>query len=1146
MSNWAFAQPVGDFRVQSSYSSNGTDTLFVKSKIIVRNASKDTIEISGFKNGKKDGVQKLLYNNGEIRVIAHYKNGLLNGKVESYNQGNKQAVKIENYLALPKENRSVLHGLSQTFQNDGSLYESTQYKNGRKNGPYSIYHTNGKLREKSEYKDDLLMGRKMTYNNQGDALSDENFIIIDNPNYIKPSLIKNPELEPIKQIHQPEKLSVLDGKVKYYHGNGLIYQDLNFRKGKKEGLCKEYQQNGNLLSEVVFKDGFEHGAYAYYRADGNLERKGIYYKEITVSNQIYKNVYDGEILNFQANGKRHSVEHWKNFKRNGVFEKYYYNTGELSQRYTMLDDLKTGTEERFDKDGTKSYEAHFEIKEVDGKRVSLQQRTETYWEKGKLKSTAQWVDGFMEGAHQTYYKNGQVEKIMYFKKGEFNGISQTFYPNGQLKEDYTQQKYAANGTNEFVGWNTIYDEKGQIQKEFFGNGNGRNTVKFVYENTTLSKLSVNTVLQIEFENQQINSIQWLDGNSYRFMGFTLFGNQKLRRIYFKTDDPAAITANFTSDGKLNQLINNTGKIIEDKKTEEIALQISKQIPTNLNQLNLKKREDLDGIHQMTYTDGSPFFSIQFKDKLPQGKWMVYNPIKKDTLFYAEFDKGQAVGKWIKKNIDGSTDYRKSFYPNHKIKEEYRYQADGKLSNLRKLDESGNQDLSIEYHPNGQIKNWRNPSRSSYMNIDEKGDTLSYNMLYTDSDSIRIERQFFAGNKLKVDRFNNFSTNSGYVKTYFENGQLQTSQELRRNKKEGVYQQFNENGKLVKTGHYKNDKQDGKWISYDKNGKESITQFKEGEIVLEPLSEENNDCKCYDTTLPKSKIGFANQLSYLADYNSIKAYLPKNVIPIDDWFYEKIFYINFNSNNDRNGGFTQMKLLPLNSFAFYYPAENYLKIDLLPCTTEGYLNNFGGSFSYNFGSKKIVYADLSPKRISISLMNNPLKNANDQQAFSAYYDTRSINFNENGISNIYYEDEDNTCYPKGIIKDFLAIEIKKANPIILPRSVISSSLLPIMENELNRFYGFEILDADYKFNYTENNSTISIQGTNVYTLAGANYVGAEILIKGKKKDENSFTIDESSKTIHLDVFKKFLEEKGFYRVKVEIKEAGLHVQFYTEN
>src|SRR5690554_4849971 len=173
-STYAIAQP-GNFYNYSS----GTDSIISKNRLIVRNASKDTLEIAKLKNGKKHGKQTLFYNNGEIQRISNFKTGLLNGKVEYYSQGKKDPFRIEHFKAFPKEETTRLHGVYKNFDSKGNLAELTNYKNGSKNGKYELYHNNGKLKEKGTYEDNLNIGNKRYYLSAGTLLRATKLVIVE-------------------------------------------------------------------------------------------------------------------------------------------------------------------------------------------------------------------------------------------------------------------------------------------------------------------------------------------------------------------------------------------------------------------------------------------------------------------------------------------------------------------------------------------------------------------------------------------------------------------------------------------------------------------------------------------------------------------------------------------------------------------------------------------------------------------------------------------------------------------------------------------------------------------------------------------------------------------------------------------------------
>ena len=1140
------AQPGDEFYNRKSQ----LDTLFVKNQMIVRNASQDTLEIAAIKNGKKNGKQTLFHINGEVDRIAYFKNDLLSGKVEYYRYGSKLPFKIEHYKALSKAGKFVLHGVYKTYHKEKLLTESIFYKNGTKSGKYELYHHNGKLKEQGTFQDNLNIGRKLTYTPEGVMVKDENYVIINNPNFVdntKKQGEKNEATQKSKEIsHQPENLSVLHGKAKYYYSKGSRSAESQFKHGKKKGLCKEYYDDtkNSLKSQVVFKDGLEHGAFTHYRQDGNLERRGIYFREIQVGDTLLKNVYDGIVEIYQDQGKLQRLETWKNYKKNGVQESYNYKTGVLSERAFFVDNLKYGIEERFDADGKKTYEAYYEVVEKGGTKVSQKKGTETYWDKNGTKTTVEWENGLQNGASKSYYANGQLEKIMHFKDGKLDGRYQTFYENGNPKEDLNKTLWKGSGNSENLGWNTTFDESGKIKRKFYALGNSKNIVAYNFENGVRKELNVNNVFSLNFsEVGKLNSVQW-QSPSRPMLVYHLFSNQKLRRIHFSMFGNHGVTANFTSTGELIQMVDLMRNQMNDLNVIDIAQGVARQYNPKWENEKLATEAFPNGTYQWNYADGSPFFKIHFTDNFPQGEWIVYNPIKNDTLFYCDFKEGLPAGKLVRKRMDGTLELREDYYPNNKLKESYQYTIEGIINRITKNDSAGTQILTEEFYPDGVLKSRQHHPSSSYFNFSNVGDTLSYSALYVDQDSIRITRQFFAGNKLRSNQQQNLSTGIGIYITYYENGIRQSVQEKKDKVSHGAYKKFNENGTLQVLGSHKDGKQHGEWIYYKENGEREVSYYENGVMSIEKLLEnvEEGSCRCFDTSLPSSKIGFANLLSHFADYKAIKHYIPKSVVPVKGWEYDGIFYINMITNNDRRNGSTSLKLLLFDDFSFYYPVADYLKFNLNPCGTKGHIGNFSANVSYNFEDKKISFAELNSKRIAVSLEKNPLVNAKDRGVFSAYFDTEGIHFDEHGIEKIIFSKERKDCFPEGLIHDFMTIQIDLAQ-LVIRRSgfSLSTQLVPLLRNEINQFYGLDISAASLSFMV----GSTPIQAKCERILAGSNYVAGRIKISGKVLDENSIELDQGVGVVNIKNIVSTLEKKGFYRVRAEIIEQQLMIEFYAE-
>ena len=250
------------------------------------------------------------------------------------------------------------------------------------------------------------------------------------------------------------------------------------------------------------KENKRHGAFNDYFSNGEIRSKGVFYKTIKVDGQIYNNVYDGEIVYYREKKStkgatkvfKGRIENWKNFKKNGVSEYYSYHNGTLTKRIHFKYNIKTGLEERFNPEGVKNYEGHFEIVEIGGKKVSQQTGIEKSWKEGQLRYTTEWKDGEKNGVSKMYYENGNVDKIMHFAAGKLDGMYQTYYDNGQIKEDYMY--HPLYNYRKFIDWNRTYDESGKLTRIFHAQGNGKNSIGLNFENGKLIVLGITDALKI--------------------------------------------------------------------------------------------------------------------------------------------------------------------------------------------------------------------------------------------------------------------------------------------------------------------------------------------------------------------------------------------------------------------------------------------------------------------------------------------------------------------------------------------------------------------------------------------------------------------------------------------------------------------------
>ena len=138
----------------------------------------DTQQVSFYKNGKKEGLEKT-FRNGKLFQTTPYKNGKRVGIQKTYNNGklytttpykNGEKNGIEKtygiqYTTTPYKNGEK-NGIEKTYDH-GKLYKTTPYINGERNGIGKVYYHNGQVEQEKHWKSEQRIGTWKSYTLNG-------------------------------------------------------------------------------------------------------------------------------------------------------------------------------------------------------------------------------------------------------------------------------------------------------------------------------------------------------------------------------------------------------------------------------------------------------------------------------------------------------------------------------------------------------------------------------------------------------------------------------------------------------------------------------------------------------------------------------------------------------------------------------------------------------------------------------------------------------------------------------------------------------------------------------------------------------------------------------------------------------------------
>tara|TARA_A100001011_G_C13725318_1_gene601283 strand:- start:26 stop:532 length:507 start_codon:yes stop_codon:yes gene_type:complete len=96
-------------------------------------------DVGLFKNGIKNGVHKIWYENGQLKYQGNYINGKPDGVYKSWYKNGQLKMEVD-YRNGKKD------GLVKTWYKNGQLETETEYKNDKKDGLEYIWFENGKLK----------------------------------------------------------------------------------------------------------------------------------------------------------------------------------------------------------------------------------------------------------------------------------------------------------------------------------------------------------------------------------------------------------------------------------------------------------------------------------------------------------------------------------------------------------------------------------------------------------------------------------------------------------------------------------------------------------------------------------------------------------------------------------------------------------------------------------------------------------------------------------------------------------------------------------------------------------------------------------------------------------------------------------------
>jgi len=685
--------------------------------------------------GQKIGEHKSYHPNGELKQVAIYKDGKLNG-------------------------------LSTEYYDNGATYAIVEFSEGNLNGPATIHHTHGAKHREFTFKDNVAVDTLFVYHNNGQL-----------------------------QAKLPQKEGTDNGLATFFHEDGNLLSNINFKDGKRTGPAEFFYPNGQLDVKAVYNDeGNYDGEYESYHANGQLHEKGIYVDGIRTGKWKTYNP-DGKLIaerSLDERGKKtgteiyyddkgRKTELFEYKKEEIVFYEDYNLKGEVQSsgkdkrgeldykdfdlygsltREGIFDEThRIGLWKEYDQYGNLIREISYsEDGEYDGDNIdyfaylngeqqysvhsynldTLHGPFVYYYASGKESTQGTYYNGKRDGLCKSYYPNGKVNSEFYYVNGEYNGPRKYFDPEGNLR----RIEYYKEGTitrmesyyNDSIA--DVADMKDPLK-----------TLSLKYPNGQL-------IFEIERTGAQFQgSAKWYYGNGQlEIESSYVDGNRDGKRVEYYPNGKKRSEGFYDLGRKVGEW-----KYYHDNgQLEEVVTYVEGEI---------------HGPNAEYNPEGIRVDSLNY----------VFDDLDGNRYFYSEegelqhvrvYDLDKIIG-WRKVNKDGSlsdiipiengTAAIKAYYPNGKLAMEYTLEKGYFTEAPYKTYYSSGQIESEIQHKNGLNNGW---SRSYYPT-----GKLKSEVEYIDGYKNGVEKEYHANGQLARETSWVYGEVHGSVKTYDESGKL---------------------------------------------------------------------------------------------------------------------------------------------------------------------------------------------------------------------------------------------------------------------------------------------------------------------------------------------------------------------------------------
>jgi len=694
------------------------------------------------------------------------------------------------------------------LSNDGGLEEKGGYVNGSLQGKYQIFWPNGNIKQDLVFLNGKLHGHCQIYYSNGSTEGAYPF-----ENGMRQGRVQTYARSGELISDYGYANNMLSGNGEFTDFNGPYRRTMHYRNDTLQGPFEETWLNGNSKLRCSYLNGLLNGPYLSFFPGGGTE--------IVADYSAGKRT--GQYLKYNLNGKPAESAGYSDDKLHGVFS-IFSRDGKLASEQNAYENGKlTGTYRDFYPDGKVQIERVYvgdtlrSMTCFDSKANRLyhaeprgdSMHFKTYYGNGMVQLEGLLVGGLREGLWKSYNRFGTHTGTYGYKKGLTSGPQVTWHPNGLINEQYLCD------SNDVVGEYRKYHANGSLESAGYYQKGGLQDEYLTYRPDGViatrgfysSGIRTGRFQTFGAEGRLVTEEFFdSDGGSLRLIVYDSSGTVAEDRDY--APGVATFTRNF-SDGTLRSVHRIADSRLHGLQEEYHPNgQLASTSPFLYGKLHgTRKVFDHSGAL-------SAEFEYLFGDLYGQAVW--YKNGKKD--FESVFENGQYQGIATSYFENGNKSRVLSFHNDLRNGYTEFFTPSGDLI-IRILFE---EDLPVAY-------TWKNATGGFVPEITVDSSThrmLSYFSNGRVSASIELKKGMYHGSyllyypdgKLLRSARLDYGQDTGEEKFYYANGKPREVTHYLHDIRWGPYLEYYESGLLKLEGQYTGGAKTGIWRAYDHTGK----------------------------------------------------------------------------------------------------------------------------------------------------------------------------------------------------------------------------------------------------------------------------------------------------------------------------------------